>query len=70
MKVIVSKEILQNETDVKEKIEEFLKNNRIPKGWAINLHNGEYIFEYLDSDKVNIFGIVDENYLEMIIKGD
>lgn len=70
MKVIVNKEILQNETDVKEKILSFIKTKKIPKDWAINLHENSYTFEYLDSDKINIFGTVDDDYIEMIIGED
>lgn len=67
MKIIVSKEILQNETDTKEKIEKFLKDKTIPEKWAVNLTDGKYVFEYLDSNRVNILGLIDDDYIEMIL---
>lgn len=67
MKVIVSKEILQNEKEVKEKILRFIKTRKVPKNWAVNLHGGNYIFEYLDAESINLFGEVNNDYLEMII---
>lgn len=70
MKIIVSKEILQNEGNVKEKIEVFLKEKKIPKNWSVNIVNGKYIFEYMETEDINLFGDVNEDYLEMIIKKD
>lgn len=67
MKIIVSKEMLKNENNVREKILKFIKDKELPSNWAVNVINGKYVFEYIDSNNVNLFGEINDDYLEMII---
>lgn len=70
MKIIVSKEILQNEKDAEAKIKLFLREKKIPVKWAVNIIDGSYVFEYMDSENINLFGDINDDYLEMIIRKD
>lgn len=45
-----------------EQIREFFKNKKIPEGLSVNIHGGNYCFEFVDSEETNIFCELKEGY--------